>query len=107
ERGVRPADREYVEAAIRRARRRNPKMSSLTFDFIRDTLLMQYGGESLRHSQREFAGRFQQVTAPVTAKGIEDTTFYIYNRFVSLNEVGSDPDHFGVSPGALHVYLRD
>ena len=43
----------------------------------------------------DFAGKFQQVTAPVMAKGLEDTTFYVYNRLVSLNEVGGEPVRFG------------
>ena len=38
------------------------------------------------------------------AKGVEDTAFYVYNRLVSLNEVGGDPDRFGVRPDALHAY---
>jgi (1->4)-alpha-D-glucan 1-alpha-D-glucosylmutase len=46
--------------------------------------------------------RFQQYTAPVMAKGLEDTTFYIYNRLVSLNEVGGDPRRFGTSVNAFH-----
>ena len=41
--------------------------------------------------------KFQQLTGPVMAKGVEDTAFYIYNRLVSLNEVGGEPDRFGVS----------
>ena len=45
-----------------------------------------------------FVGKFQQLTSPVTAKGIEDTALYIYNRLVSLNEVGGEPDHFGIAP---------
>ena len=52
-----------------------------------------------------FVGKFQQVTSPVTAKGIEDTALYIYNRLVSLNEVGGEPDRFGVAPDALHAWL--
>ena len=39
--------------------------------------------------------RFQQVTGPVMAKGVEDTAFYRYNRLVALNEVGGDPGTFG------------
>ena len=60
-----------------------------------------------RAEQRRFAGKFQQVTAPVMAKGVEDTAFYVYNRLVSLNEVGGDPDRFGVRPEALHAYNQD
>ena len=40
--------------------------------------------------------RAQQFTAPVTAKGVEDTAFYTFNRLVSLNEVGGDPEQFGI-----------
>ena len=57
--------------------------------------------------QLRFAGKFQQLSAPVTAKGVEDTSFYIYNRLISLNEVGGEPDHFGIAPDAVHAYLRD
>jgi (1->4)-alpha-D-glucan 1-alpha-D-glucosylmutase len=45
---------------------------------------------------------FQQLTGPITAKGVEDTAFYRYARLVSLNEVGGEPSQFGVSPEAFH-----
>ena len=44
----------------------------------------------------------QQTSGMVMAKGVEDTTFYRCNRFVALNEVGGDPDRFGVSPAEFH-----
>ena len=50
----------------------------------------------------ELAERVQQTAAMVMAKGVEDTTFYRYNRFVALNEVGGDPGRFGVSPEEFH-----
>jgi (1->4)-alpha-D-glucan 1-alpha-D-glucosylmutase len=50
----------------------------------------------------EFAMKFQQVTSPVAAKGVEDTAMYRYNRLVCLNEVGNDPGRYGVSSAALH-----
>ena len=46
--------------------------------------------------------RFQQLTSPVAAKGIEDTAFYNFNRLVSLNDVGGDPDQFGMRVSAFH-----
>jgi maltooligosyltrehalose synthase len=49
--------------------------------------------------------KFQQLTGPVMAKGLEDTSFYIYNRLVSLNEVGGEPDHFGVEPAGFHDWI--
>jgi (1->4)-alpha-D-glucan 1-alpha-D-glucosylmutase len=47
--------------------------------------------------------RFQQLTGPVMAKGVEDTAFYRYNRLVALNEVGGDPGRFGVSVSDFHA----
>lgn len=105
--GVHESERQYIESAIRDAAERNPKMSPAVFDFIRDSLLLRFGGEDLREQQRHFAGKFQQVTAPVTAKGIEDTAFYVYSRLVSLNEVGGSPDHFGHPPEYVHQYLAE
>ncbi len=53
----------------------------------------------------DFVVRFQQTCGPVMAKGIEDTAFYRWHRLVSLNEVGGDPDHFGVTPDELTAHL--
>ncbi|HWN26270.1 MAG TPA: malto-oligosyltrehalose synthase, partial [Actinomycetospora sp.] len=49
------------------------------------------------------ARRVEQTSGMVTAKGVEDTTFYRWNRFVALNEVGGAPDRFGVSPAEFHA----
>ncbi|MGH7224763.1 MAG: malto-oligosyltrehalose synthase, partial [Gemmataceae bacterium] len=106
---VHDSDRRHVETAVRRAMLRNPLVSRAVFHFLRRMLLLDYPesfSEEDRAEQRRFAGKFQQVTAPVTAKGIEDTAFYVYNRLVSLNEVGGDPGRFGVRPEALHAYNR-
>ena len=46
--------------------------------------------------------KFQQTTGPVMAKGVEDTAFYVYNRLVSLNEVGGEPELFGLSVADFH-----
>ncbi len=108
--GVHDADRRYIEIAVRRAGSRTPLLSRRLFRFIRSMLLLE-SPESFtpadRAEQRRFAGKFQQVTAPVAAKGIEDTAFYVYNRLLSLNEVGGDPDRFGIRAERLHQFLRD
>jgi (1->4)-alpha-D-glucan 1-alpha-D-glucosylmutase len=107
---IRQADRDSVERAVARARRRNPALSPQVFDFLRDVLLLRHPdsyGEADREEQRRFVGKFQQVTAPVMAKGLEDTAFYVYNRLLSLNEVGGDPARFGVSPETLHRVNQD
>jgi (1->4)-alpha-D-glucan 1-alpha-D-glucosylmutase len=51
----------------------------------------------------ELALRFQQLTGAVMAKGVEDTGYYRWTRFVALNEVGGAPDHFGLSPREFHA----
>jgi (1->4)-alpha-D-glucan 1-alpha-D-glucosylmutase len=104
-------DEGLVRLAVFRARRRSPTLSQDLFDFIRDTLLLREPPPGTppgyAEDQRRFAGKFQQVTAPVTAKGAEDTAFYRYNRLVSLNEVGGDPGRFGWPPAEVHQFLAD
>jgi (1->4)-alpha-D-glucan 1-alpha-D-glucosylmutase len=107
EAGVSERDRAYVERAVSEAKRRNPNRPPAVYDFVRDLLLKRadYIPETERPEHMRLVGKFQQVTSPVTAKGIEDTALYIYNRLLSLNEVGGEPDHFGVAPEALHGWL--
>ena len=98
-------DKQYIEYAIRRAKRVNPGMSDRVFDFLRDTLLLKGGrlDETLYRRRLYFALKFQQLTGPVMAKGLEDTVCYVYNRFISVNEVGGSPKHFGVSLAEFHA----
>ena len=56
-----------------------------------------------RAARDELIVRFGQTTGPVLAKGVEDTAFYRWSRLVALNEVGGDPDVFGVSPAEFHA----
>ncbi len=98
-------DRKYIDAAIREARKRNPTLNRAHFHFLRNMLLLRHDervtDEEIAEQQR-FAGQFQQVTAPVMAKGLEDTAFYVFNRLTALNEVGGDPGRFGISPAVVH-----
>jgi (1->4)-alpha-D-glucan 1-alpha-D-glucosylmutase len=99
-------DIQYIEWTIARAKERDPTTSVTIFDFLRDILLRRYP-ETLDQREREvmlrFAMKVQQVTGPVMAKALEDTVFYIYNRLVSLNEVGGEPERFGTSQEAFHL----
>ena len=103
--GVNERDRRYIEQAVSKAKRKNPAMSATIFDFLQKVLLLQYP-EKFQETDRmewlDFVRRFQQVTGPVMAKGVEDTVFYVYNRFVSLNEVGGNPERFGTPLDAFH-----
>ncbi len=110
ERGASDRDRRYVISAVNKAKRGNRATTAELFHFVRDMLLLRYpetATEADQEEQRRFVGKFQQVTAPVTAKGIEDTAFYVYNRLASLNEVGGDPSRFGAPPAELHRFLQD
>ena len=73
------------------------------YDFIKNILLVR-ARESDENDKNilDFCLKFQQYTGPVMAKGLEDTSFYIYNRLVSLNEVGGEPKRFGTSVAAFH-----
>ena len=107
---IHPDDRRYVQQAVFQAQRRNPAVSRELFAFVQDMLLLKYqasASEDEQAEQRRFVGKFQQVTAPVMAKGLEDTALYVYNRLLSLNEVGGDADRFGVSVEELHRAFRE
>jgi (1->4)-alpha-D-glucan 1-alpha-D-glucosylmutase len=101
-------DRHAIEHAVRVAKQRNPNRPAAVYDFVSDLLLKRasYISESAREEHMRFVRKFQQVTSPVTAKGIEDTALYLYNRLVSLNEVGGKPAAFGTAPDALHTWLQ-
>ncbi len=99
-------DRAFITAAVLFARDKAPDEASY-IDRI-GQLLLSYrpaladsGG---RDAQRYVIMRFQQFTGPAMAKGLEDTLFYTYNRFVSLNEVGGDPASFGVPLDRFHRF---
>jgi (1->4)-alpha-D-glucan 1-alpha-D-glucosylmutase len=98
-------DRRQVNAAIREAKLRNPAISESVFDFIQSVLLLEHpdGVDDAQRAERQmFAVRFQQLSSPVMAKGVEDTAFYRYYPLASLNEVGGNPSRFGVSVNAFH-----
>jgi (1->4)-alpha-D-glucan 1-alpha-D-glucosylmutase len=108
--GVSESDERYIRIAISRAKWRSPAADTTIFDFI-EQVLLTYIAEGqdapYRNAVTTFAMKFQQFTSPVMAKGIEDTVFYRYNRLVSLNEVGSDPQHFGISTANFHLANQD
>jgi len=99
-----PEDRRYIDWAVNRARAETLSADVSVFDFIRDALTMDLPARTpaVSASIRSFARRMQQLTAPVMAKGVEDTSFYRFNRLVSLNDVGGDPDEFGFPPAKFH-----
>src|SRR4051794_9170312 len=99
-------DRTIIERAVATAKRRNPALEESVFNFLRDILLLRFPenlDEEARAAHEHFVLRFQQSTGPIMAKGLEDTAFYIYNRLTALNEVGGEPQHFGISVEDFHA----
>jgi (1->4)-alpha-D-glucan 1-alpha-D-glucosylmutase len=91
--------RTYVEPELRSIGdedRYEISRAALSEGLERILLLADAGHES-------FVRRFQQATGPVMAKGVEDTAFYRYNRFVALNEVGGDAGRWTMSVDEFHV----
>ncbi len=101
---VRPAAGQVSGADVAHIRQAVTTASSERLDLagvyacLGDLLKLRFHGEA----EAEFVMRFQQLTGPAMAKGVEDTAFYCFNRFVSLNEVGGDPGQFGLAPEAFH-----
>jgi (1->4)-alpha-D-glucan 1-alpha-D-glucosylmutase len=104
---VSDSDRRYIADAMRCAKRRARGLSTLVFDFIERLLLKQtpVGSVDECEARARFIGKFQQITSPVAAKGLEDTALYTYNRLLSLNDVGMDPTQFGLDPSAVHAWM--
>ena len=105
DRPVSDEDRQAVERAIAAAKRRNPGIEESVFNFLRDILLLRFPenlDEQARADHAEFVLKFQQYTGPIMAKGMEDTAFYIFNRLAGLNEVGGEPQQFGIGVDAFH-----
>jgi len=103
--GVSDEDRRYVDWAVTVAKKRSRIAEMGIFAFVREVLLTAAAegkAEPFRQAVTACAMKFQQYTGPVMAKGLEDTSFYRYNRLVSLNEVGGDPRRFGISVNAFH-----
>ncbi len=102
-----PTSVHALEHAVELARRNLDDDQRETLELVRDLLLGREAGTASRideDARHELIVRFQQTCGPVMAKGIEDTAFYRWFRLTSLNEVGGDPEHFGVSPEEFHAF---
>ncbi|MDT7708996.1 MAG: (1-_4)-alpha-D-glucan 1-alpha-D-glucosylmutase [Pseudonocardiales bacterium] len=91
-----PEGRAALDTAVSVARTHRPDLADV-LEVIHSTMLAEPHGE--------LATRVQQTSGMVMAKGVEDTAFYRWNRFVALNEVGGDPSRFGVSPAEFHTAM--
>src|SRR5690606_6249644 len=101
-------DRRYVQQAIDDSLRRNPSYAP-QYEFIHRVLVTaRQALQTISHNPATrrritaFCLRFQQYTSMVTAKGLEDTAGYRYQRLVALNEVGAHPDRFHTTLEEFH-----
>jgi (1->4)-alpha-D-glucan 1-alpha-D-glucosylmutase len=101
------ADRRDVTTAVARARREDPEVDDSAFDFLENAMLAETAKPPTQElsptAALRVAMRLQQFSGPVMAKGVEDTAFYRYNRFLALNEVSGAPDRFGLAPAQFHA----
>lgn len=108
QRSLSGTDIKYIKEAVGKAVRRNPALLN-ELKFLEKVLTLEFR-EYLTEAQKaewlHFVMRFQQFTGPLMAKGFEDTLLYVYNRLISLNEVGGDPSRFGISADALHSFNK-
>jgi (1->4)-alpha-D-glucan 1-alpha-D-glucosylmutase len=94
------ADKAVIAEAVRSARFARPGIDASVFDFILAFLTR----EQLSDAQFAFVGPWQQLTPAVMAKGVEDTTFYCFDRLLSCNEVGAQASLIGISSDKFHEY---
>ncbi|MET3372631.1 (1-_4)-alpha-D-glucan 1-alpha-D-glucosylmutase [Variovorax boronicumulans] len=103
-------DARFIDEAVDEAVRHSGDADCSVFDFVRSALrgeTMAAAPAALGERVRRFAVRFQQFSAPVAAKGVEDTAFYRYFPLSALNEVGGEPDRFGLEVEAFHAASAD
>jgi len=93
-----------LERAAEKARGNLDEDRQATLDLVLHLLLGRETSTIDERARAELIVRFQQTCGPVMAKGVEDTAFYRWFRLTSLNEVGGDPEHFGVTPEEFHAY---
>jgi (1->4)-alpha-D-glucan 1-alpha-D-glucosylmutase len=109
--GPTEADRRYVLWAVRRAIKTPGPADESIYAFICEVLLGTWAPRLAARGRgaqvRAIARRFQQLTGPVTAKSVEDTAFYRYTRFISLNEVGSEPGRWATTPNGFHYAIAE
>lgn len=103
--GIAPEGRARITAALDKARKQAPELDPAIWDLFLDVLTLDLRDRLPDASDDvlEAAMRFQQLSGPVMAKGLEDRALYRFNRLIALNEVGSHPGQFNLSVAEFHV----
>ena len=100
------ADQEHIRQVIAQARLNIPNFRN-ELNFIERFLRLEFDEHMAAEDKDQwlhFIMRLQQFTGPLMAKGVEDTVFYVYNRLLSLNEVGAGPLQFGIDLDEFHAF---
>jgi (1->4)-alpha-D-glucan 1-alpha-D-glucosylmutase len=104
--GASKADQECMRWVVERAKQNLPDFANELY-FIEKFLSLDFDDHLSQDDEKvwlHFIMRLQQFTGPLMAKGVEDTVFYLYNRLISLNEVGASPAYFGMSIDDFHGF---
>lgn len=105
--GLAPVDLAHLEGALARARAGQPRASFAALEAMARWLRDDRGaGRAQAMLRRVLRRRFEQLSAPLNAKAVEDTAFYRYGVLLSRNEVGSDPDRFALNAAQFHAACR-
>ncbi|MBA4136194.1 MAG: malto-oligosyltrehalose synthase [Opitutus sp.] len=99
---IRTEDRQLISEALAAARMIASDVAPAVFDFLEAILL----APSPDAAELDWILRWQQLSPAVAAKGIEDTTFYVYDRLVSGNEVGAKPSSIGIASEKFHEFCH-
>jgi (1->4)-alpha-D-glucan 1-alpha-D-glucosylmutase len=95
-------DKRVLTDAVQAARIASPSIDAVAFDFLLDLLTKP----ELSAIEADFVGKWQQLAPAVMAKGVEDTTFYCFDRLVSCNEVGAQASLVGISADKFHEFCH-
>jgi len=105
--GLDPAGRAYLLEALARARTGQPQASLAALEALARWLAEDRNADRSQIALRRILRRrFEQLSAPLNAKAVEDTAFYRHGVLLSRNEVGSDPDHFALTSAQFHAACR-
>ncbi|MGE5402669.1 MAG: malto-oligosyltrehalose synthase [Ignavibacteriales bacterium] len=99
-------DRKYLEEIFHKVSRANPRLIN-EYNYIFNLLMLRFREhftEEQKDKALDFVMKFQQLTGPLMAKGFEDTALYVYNRLISLNEVGGNAGRFGIPVEEFHEF---
>ncbi|MDR3516603.1 MAG: malto-oligosyltrehalose synthase [Azospirillaceae bacterium] len=107
--GISATDRGRIEAAATAANSAGDDVDDVLYRFLRDLLTLDLAASEFfsRDEVLAVAMRFQQLSGPAMAKGMEDTAFYRYVPLLVLNEVGGDPDEFALDPADFHRFNQE